>query len=160
MQACQAIQDSLQQMSDRLNKMAQQFEPAINEPVELRLIAQLIDQFKQRPSEPMSFQLMHIDHLSDMLDNADNLVELWSAVDQTLSDYYVSQHYNNMHPLIEDNYLEVLPKLHLLACYAHEAVMTNPIHDDEIRDAHAAEMTRQVQMISDMLNQIRKNDVQ
>ena len=157
MQACQATKDSLSEMSDRLEEIALSFEPAVNEPTELRLIAQLINQFKQRPLEPLSFQSMHIDHLIDVLDNADSLVELWSAVDQTLADYYVSQHYNNMDPLIEDNYLEILPKLHLLACSAHTAIMNNPIHDAKVVDFHRAEMMTQVQAISNTLSQIKKN---
>jgi len=149
MQITVHTKDTLEQMSQRLNELSLQFEPALEAPTELRLIAQLIDQFKRRPLEPLSFQQMHLDHLIDMIDNADTPVDMWSAVTQTLADYYVSQYWGNMNEWVYDNYLEIEPPLHQLAVDCYNYTMTS---ENKNFEYHRQMIKGRVQSLTDMIS--------
>jgi len=157
MKACTAVRDQLKQVSAQLEALALSFEPAEAGPSELRAIAELVDQFEQRPLEPLSFQQAHLDHLVDMLDNADDPIEMWSVVTQTLADYYVSQHYGNQQDEIVDNYLEIEPALICFAHQCHLFITQQKITPEQFKQ-HRENIMEQVGDISNMLTRIRENN--
>lgn len=113
-------------------------------------IAQL--EHEARPQEPLSFQLMHIDHLSDSIDNADGAVEMWGAIDSCLADFYISEHYCNVESAIQNNRIEIIPELHKLVNETYEFICTDKTDDEEAVEALRAHLISRVDELSRFVN--------
>ena len=121
--SCQAVTDKLNEMKAELEALALRYEPALHGPVELRSIASLIEQFNDRPDEPMTFDPdYNIHHLIDMVDNAEDALEVYSAIDITISDLHVAGHYGRWSDRTSNSLIEINDLLYHLVARAYDMV--------------------------------------